>query len=241
MSTQKLLWVLLSVLAVLAIVLFAAMFLYNTDGATADVTGEGAEFASGYDALEYSRSERENPSIGDAPDFSPKPSSDAEEDPNERTAEEEPQIDEAVADGTDKENETSESVVTVREKETQTSSSTNTIQQSEPKEKQSSTRTSAASVRKAEPAPRKPEIVTQYWIQTGSFSSMIKARESVEQLNQRGFLNARILTAEINSSIAYRVRIGPYTNKNEANKFKDWVRKLAQFSGAYVTEVYVKV
>jgi DedD protein len=89
------------------------------------------------------------------------------------------------------------------------------------------------------PVPRKVTTVITYWIQTGSYRSKSKAEEQNEKLIQHGF-QAQILTKDVNGITLYRVRIGPYENEAEANKFLAWIRVIDGMEGSYISEVYSK-
>lgn len=73
-----------------------------------------------------------------------------------------------------------------------------------------------------------------YWIQTGSYKSKSKADDCNAVLMENG-LAGRILTKQIKTETYFRVRIGPYTNKNEAEKFLSWVRKIDGMEESYVS------
>jgi cell division protein FtsN len=73
-----------------------------------------------------------------------------------------------------------------------------------------------------------------YWIQTGSFKSKSKADECNAVLIENG-LAGRILTKEVNKNTYFRVRIGPYENKKEADKFLSWIRKIAGMEESYIS------
>jgi DedD protein len=77
--------------------------------------------------------------------------------------------------------------------------------------------------------------VTEYWIQTASFSSAGKAEEQRAFLSQQG-LNAVVSTKEVNGKTYFRVRLGPYSTKREAEGWLTRISSLAGCSGAYVSE-----
>lgn len=85
--------------------------------------------------------------------------------------------------------------------------------------------------------PRRLERVTEYWIQAGSFQSRSKADALNEKLVEHGF-QGQVKTREVNSSTYYRVRIGPYQNKKEAEKFLEWLKVLDGMQRSFITEVY---
>ena len=73
----------------------------------------------------------------------------------------------------------------------------------------------------------------QYWIQTGSYKSKSKADSCNAVLIENG-LAGHILTKQINDDTFFRVRIGPYTNKNEAEKFLSWIQKINGMEASYI-------
>jgi len=87
----------------------------------------------------------------------------------------------------------------------------------------------------------KQKLVTvkAYWIQVGSFSSSASASKSVELLKSKG-LSSRVVLKTVNGKSVYRVRIGAYESKGEADKFCDEVKKIAEYSGSYVSETTTK-
>jgi len=90
-----------------------------------------------------------------------------------------------------------------------------------------------------EAAPEKAVSRTEYWIQAGSFSSLQKATDVKTNLNELGTVST-ISTTNVNGINYYRVRLGPYTEKMEADKFLDWIKAVKGFESSYVSEVYVK-
>lgn len=87
------------------------------------------------------------------------------------------------------------------------------------------------------PKQKQQKLVTvkAYWIQVGSFSSSAQAGKSVVLLKDRG-LSSRVVLKTINGKSVYRVRIGAYESKEEADKFCDEVKKIDGFSDSYVSE-----
>ncbi len=78
--------------------------------------------------------------------------------------------------------------------------------------------------------------VTEYWIQAGSFSSAARADEVSRRLEDRG-LAPRTTTRDLNGKTHFRVRVGPYTSKAEAEKFLGWIRELKGFETSYISMV----
>lgn len=94
-----------------------------------------------------------------------------------------------------------------------------------------------------QPAPRKtvqskPKtvIVTDYWIQAGSYSSKLNAERARKILADR-YLNTEIFTRGTGDNTKYRVRVGPYNSKAEADYWLGTVKSLQDFTDSYVSEV----
>ncbi len=78
--------------------------------------------------------------------------------------------------------------------------------------------------------------VIEYWIQTGSYKSQTKAEELAALLDGKG-LSGRVFSYAAQGSTWYRVRVGPYTSKGEADKFLSEVKKLQGLEASYVAQV----
>ena len=102
--------------------------------------------------------------------------------------------------------------------------------------KQAATATAAKAVAVT---PAKTVTVTEYWIQTGSFSSKLNAEKARETLTAR-YLKAEIFTKDSSNTTNYRVRVGPYKSKNEADYWLGTVKEIPDFKGSYVSEVKTK-
>jgi len=90
----------------------------------------------------------------------------------------------------------------------------------------------------AAPAPRKVNVL-EYWIQAGSYSSKSRAESSGKILLDKGFPNL-ITIKTVNNDDFFRVRMGPYSSKGEAEKFLSWVKKIDSYEKSYISEVYVQ-
>jgi cell division protein FtsN len=95
-----------------------------------------------------------------------------------------------------------------------------------------------ASTPRPKPLPQ-PVRVTEYWIQVGSFSSRSRADDLRESLEEKG-LAPRITTRLVGGASHFRVRLGPYPNRAEADKFLEWVKALEGLQGSYVSMVTVQ-
>jgi cell division protein FtsN len=90
------------------------------------------------------------------------------------------------------------------------------------------------------PAPQPREVsVTEYWIQAGSYTSPSRAQEVAASLEEQGLVS-KITTRSLSAKTYYRVRIGPYMSKGEAEKFLEWVKAVKGFESSYISMVYAK-
>ncbi|MDR1626708.1 MAG: SPOR domain-containing protein [Spirochaetia bacterium] len=83
------------------------------------------------------------------------------------------------------------------------------------------------------PARTRSVRVTEFSIQVGAFSSRDRAEELNEVLKEKG-LAGQVFYAE--GPRLYRLRIGPYTNRGEAEKFLGWVRGINGFESSMIFE-----
>lgn len=99
---------------------------------------------------------------------------------------------------------------------------------------------SKTAVKAAPAAAVKPAVtVTEFWIQTGSFNGKLNAEKARDTLKAR-YLNTEIFTKEVSGATVYRVRVGPYTKKTEADYWLGVVREIQGFKDSYVSEVKTK-
>jgi cell division protein FtsN len=89
-----------------------------------------------------------------------------------------------------------------------------------------------------QPAPREVSV-TEYWIQAGSYTSSSRAQEVAQALEDQGLVS-KITTRAMSGKTYYRVRIGPYQSKPEAEKFLEWVKAVKGFESSYISMVYTK-
>ena len=93
-------------------------------------------------------------------------------------------------------------------------------------------RSAAAPTRSAAPVH-----VTEYWIQLIASPS----RDRIDQANVRLSdvnLSGRITTRQVEDTLYYRLRVGPYSTQAEAEKFLEWIGELDGFENAYISEEY---
>jgi len=88
------------------------------------------------------------------------------------------------------------------------------------------------------PAVAKPAKVydsSNFWIQTGAFSTIKYAEGAKDYLAARGITSV-IEDPVINGKTWYRVRVGPYTTRDEANYWLALVKSIDGFSASQVWE-----
>jgi cell division septation protein DedD len=94
-------------------------------------------------------------------------------------------------------------------------------------------RTSPPAAPAARPAAPKTVTVQEYSIQVGAYSNRDRAEELNQVLKEKG-LTGQVFYAD--GPNLYRLRIGPYTNKAEAEKFLGWVRSIQGFEDSMIFE-----
>ena len=99
-----------------------------------------------------------------------------------------------------------------------------------PQARQAATRQSTAP--RTQPAVKRP--AAQYWIQTGSYKSKSKADFCNATLIENG-LSGIIIPKTVHGDTYFRVRLGPYPNKAEAEKFLAWIKKIDGFEESYIS------
>jgi cell division protein FtsN len=76
----------------------------------------------------------------------------------------------------------------------------------------------------------------EYWIQTGSYRSQTKAEELATLLDGKG-LSGRLFSYAAGKETYFRVRIGPYANRGEAEKFLSTVKQIQGLESSYISQV----
>lgn len=77
--------------------------------------------------------------------------------------------------------------------------------------------------------------VTVYWIQVGSYNDLIKAEEVRDYLQVKD-ISSEIQTRIVDGQTYYRVRIGAFQSKGEADRFLTPIRELKNFDDSYVVQ-----
>lgn len=92
----------------------------------------------------------------------------------------------------------------------------------------------------AKPSEKEPEIV-QYWVQVTALTSRKSADEARNKLGENQ-ITADVFTYTDNKKqLFYRVRVGPYTTKSEAEYWRTKISKIDSFqnSSSYITSTTV--
>lgn len=94
-----------------------------------------------------------------------------------------------------------------------------------------------AAAKKPAAAPKQPaKTGDAFWIQTGSFSAKARADAAKETLGAKG-ISSLVETKEVSGKTFFRVRVGPYSSKNEADYWLSLVKTIDGFGGSYVSQV----
>jgi DedD protein len=99
---------------------------------------------------------------------------------------------------------------------------------------------------KAKPAPKAAQVpvkpamakVDEYWIQAASFTSRGRADELKQGLAEKG-MAALITVKDISGKSYYRVRVGPYSGRAEADGWLERLKALQGCAEAYVSKTSV--
>ena len=101
----------------------------------------------------------------------------------------------------------------------------------------STTKTTSTNTSKPKATVVEEKKVTQYWVQVAAYSSK-KAAETARSALDENKIQSDIFTYKDNKDkLFYRVRVGPYTTKSEAEYWKSRILKISEFekSESYVT------
>jgi len=93
----------------------------------------------------------------------------------------------------------------------------------------------AAKTDAGKPKTAKTYDSSKYWIQTGAFSTITYAEGAKDYLEARG-IKSIIEDPVINGKTWYRVRVGPYTTRDEANYWLALVKSIDGFASSQVWE-----
>ena len=85
----------------------------------------------------------------------------------------------------------------------------------------------------AKPAAEQSKTYNNYWVQTGAFSTKIRAEGAKDSLASKG-ITSIIDNRDIDGKTWYRVRVGPYMSETEANYWLALVKSIDGFSESQV-------
>jgi DedD protein len=246
MERNRVLWVIFSISLFLVVVLAAGLYLLKpaADRDAEVATGQTSPLRS-FDAFEYVRGKSELPAVEQEPE-------EAEEmviivGEREETPAEQPEaaLPEVVEKATAPKSESERTGTAPRATApttpvTRPSTRPPTIRPAVSSRQETVARAPVARAPSATPAPQPREVgVTEYWIQAGSYTSPSRAQEVASVLEERGLVS-KITTRTLSAKTYYRVRIGPYMSKGEAEKFLEWVKAVKGFESSYISMVYAK-
>jgi cell division protein FtsN len=253
MERNRVLWVIFSISLFLVVVLAGGLYLLRpvTDKDAEVVTGQTSPLR-GFDAFEYVRGKSELPPLEEEPEEAEEMViivGEREEAPSEEPEAAFPEVPEkAVPPMLDSQASRTAPKATAPAA---------TAPVARPSTAPSTTRPAAAPVARTptarpasrhepaarpapQPAARPREVsVTEYWIQAGSYTSSSRAQEVADVLGEQGLVS-KITTRTLSGGTYYRVRIGPYMSKGEAEKFLEWVKAVKGFESSYISMVYAK-
>ena len=89
------------------------------------------------------------------------------------------------------------------------------------------------------PAQTQGKPYDTYWVQTGSFSTKVRADSAKERLTAKG-ITAIIENREVDTKTYYRVRVGPYTSSSEADYWLSIIKSIQGFEESQVWKNPVK-
>lgn len=115
-----------------------------------------------------------------------------------------------------------------------------TVVKVEQKNTAKSVKTEAKKTVSAKPAAKEPEII-QYWVQVTALTSRKAADEARNKLDENQ-ITADVFTYTDNKKqLFYRVRVGPYTTKSEAEYWRTKISKIDMFqnTSSYITSTSV--
>ena len=98
----------------------------------------------------------------------------------------------------------------------------------------------AAAAERQRSRPSQGETGTNYWIQVISSPNLGVVRDAQATLDERN-LGSRITTKSVDGTNYFRLRVGPYSKRKEAEKFLGWVQRIEGFKESYISETYFRM
>jgi DedD protein len=78
-----------------------------------------------------------------------------------------------------------------------------------------------------------PKKADNFWVQTGSFSTVARAEAAKDMLASKGIISL-IENRDVEGKTFFRVRVGPYTTKNEADYWRELIKVINGFEESQV-------
>ena len=237
MEQQKILWIILSVAVLLLAVLGSALFVFRPSSANNEPAAIASDTTSGvnsFDPIEWARTGSEYPTLNDITTDDTEGSFVIVDDSTLGK-------DGIPAPGSKIEDKDSGTVVSLPVKKAEqpkvpSSAAAKDVKKTEPEVKAP---VKTAAEKTAPALPKSAKSVKEYWIQTNSFSTIARAEEERKVITAKGF-PAVIQTKVDGDRTYYRVRVGSYSTKAEAEKFLYWIKDIKGFEGSQIYEVMVK-
>ena len=104
-----------------------------------------------------------------------------------------------------------------------------------PKASSTNAGTNVAAKPAAKPSAETAKTNNNYWVQTGAFSTQVRAEGAKESLASKG-ITSIIDNRDIDGKTWYRVRVGPYTSETEANYWLALVKSIDGFAESQIRQ-----
>ena len=91
-----------------------------------------------------------------------------------------------------------------------------------------------------QPPARTSRVQNNYWVQTGAFTAMSRAQGVRESLAARG-INSIIDNRVVNGTTFFRVRVGPYTSRNEADYWLSLIKSINGFEDSQIFQTQTAI
>ncbi len=95
------------------------------------------------------------------------------------------------------------------------------------------------SAKKIEQATRNPDMNHIWMVQVASLPEEKDADQMADRLRQKGY-DARVIRAEVDNRLRYRVRVGQLTTRNEAVELNNTLKANEKFADSYISRVTVR-
>lgn len=134
---------------------------------------------------------------------------------------------------------TTETVAATKTQKTSASTASKTSATTAPKATAKKTaQKTAAKTASSAPAPKAAPKATSYWIQVGSYEAKKSADEARTILENNKIPNEVFTYTDAKGKLFYRVRVGPYTTKSEAEYWQKRIASTDEFAktGSYIVQ-----